>query len=376
MSSKNGEAMREDIYVTRPYLPPMEEYIEYLNQIWDSRNLTNMGKLWQEFNRNLLKLMDVEYCMPMCNGHQALEMVLQAFELSGEVITTPFTFASTTHAIVRNNLTPVFCDIRESDCTIDPDKIEDLITEKTTAIVPVHVYGMPCDVERIEEIAKKHNLKVIYDAAHAFSETINGRSIAQFGDASMFSFHATKCFNSIEGGCIVTKDRDIMFKTYNLHNFGILGKESVDYVGANAKMNEFQAAMGLCNLKHLEENRIDREKIFQYYFERLSHVRGIKLLQYREDVNYNYSYFPIFINAEEYGKDRNAVCELLAKRHIYARKYFYPIASKFNAYKDAGFRGDVKTAERMSEQVLTLPIYPDLKLDVVKEICDILEMKE
>ena len=368
--------MREDIFVTRPYLPPMEEYVEYLNRIWDSRNLTNMGTLWQEFNKSLMDFMDVEYCMPLSNGHMALEMVLQALDLSGEVITTPFTFASTTHAIVRNNLTPVFCDIRESDCTIDPDKIEDLITDKTTAIVPVHVYGMPCDVKRIEEIANRHNLKVIYDAAHAFGEKINGKSIAHFGDASMFSFHATKCFNSIEGGCIVTKDKSSILTTYLLHNFGITGKESVDYIGANAKMNEFQAAMGLCNLKHIDENRILRKKIFERYMERLSSVEGIRLLDYREDVIYNYSYVPVFVDEAEYGIDRNDVHELLAKRHIYARKYFYPIASKFNCYKDSGFRGNVEIAERMSEQVLTLPIYPDLQLEVVDEICDVLEKKE
>ncbi len=336
-----------------------------------------MGKLWQEFTGRLTDFMGTDYLMPLCNGHMALELALQAFELEGEVITTPFTFASTTHAIVRNNLRPVFCDIRECDCNMDPDKIESLITDRTCAIVPVHVYGMPCDVRRIEEIAKKHNLKVIYDAAHAFGESLDGKSISNFGDASIFSFHATKCFNSIEGGCVVAKDKDILFRMYQLHNFGILGKENVDFVGANAKMNEFQAAMGLCNLKHFEEERSKREKLFVRYKERLQEIKGISTLEYDfENVRYNYGYFPVFIDAGEYGMNRNEVYGLLAKRHIFARKYFYPTVNNFNCYKNSGFTGDVKTAEFMSERVLTLPIYADLSPDKVEEICDILKNKE
>ncbi|WP_026522049.1 DegT/DnrJ/EryC1/StrS family aminotransferase [Butyrivibrio sp. VCB2001] len=366
--------MNDNIYVTKPSLPPLDEYVEYLKEIWESKNLTNMGKFWQEFNRKLSEFLDVEYCMPLCNGHMALELTLQAFELSGEVITTPFTFASTTHAIVRNNLTPVFCDIRECDCTIDPDKIEELITDKTTAILPVHVYGMPCDMARIEEIARKNNLKVIYDSAHAFGEKIDGKSIAEFGDASMFSFHATKCFNSIEGGCIATNQKEIMYRVYQLHNFGILGKENVEYVGANAKMNELQAAMGLCNLGHYEEERNKREVLFNRYIQRIKEIKGIRILAYdTEHVTYNYSYMPIFVEEDKYGMSRNKLYDYLAKNHIYTRKYFYPIVPEFGCYENSDFKGDTSVAHRIAEQVLTLPIYADLPIEKVDLICDLLE---
>ncbi|SFO24787.1 dTDP-4-amino-4,6-dideoxygalactose transaminase [Pseudobutyrivibrio sp. UC1225] len=368
--------MSQEIYVTRPVLPPLEEYVEYLKEIWQTHNLTNLGKFTKDFVIELKEFMDVDYCLTLSNGHMALEMLLQAMDLSGEVITTPFTFASTTHAIVRNGLTPVFCDIRESDCTIDVDKIESLITDKTTAIVPVHVYGMPCDIDRIEEIAKKHNLKVIYDAAHAFGEKVNGVNIAKAGDASMFSFHATKAFNTIEGGCAVTKDFEVMRRVYQLHNFGIMDEENVEFVGANAKMNEFEAIMGLCNLSHFEENRQKRKILFDTYRKRLSQVKGIKLLQYDEDaVELNYTYCPIIVDEEEYGMDRNALYQLLGIQGIHARKYFYPITNEFACFKDAGYKGDVPVAHRISRQVITLPLYTDLELSQVERICSIIERK-
>ncbi len=368
--------MEENIYVTRPSLPPIEEYIEYVRKIWDSHNLTNMGSLWHDFNHQLSAFLDAKYCLPMSNGHMALEMSIQAFELSGEVITTPFTFASTTHAIVRNNLTPVFCDIKESDCTMDPDRIEQLITDKTSAIIPVHVYGMLCDVDKIEKIAQKHNLKVIYDAAHAFGETLNGRSISHYGDASMFSFHATKCFNSIEGGCIISRDKDIMQRVYQIHNFGIIGKESVEFVGGNAKMNEFQAAMGLCNLRHFEENRSKRKELFDCYRDRLSEIDGIRLLNYnQQDATFNYSYFPIFVEKDTYGIDRNELCERLARKNVHTRKYFYPIIPNFSCYKDSGYRGSYQIAEKVAEQVLTLPLYADLESEKVEEICELIRKR-
>ena len=366
--------MENEIFVTKPFLPPKEEYMEYLDQIWESRHLTNNGKFLLEFTEKLCELMDVDNCLPLTNGHMALEMTLQAFKLSGEVITTPYTFASTTHAIVRNGLTPVFCDVRESDCTMDPDKIEALITDKTSAIVPVHVYGMPCDVDAIEAIAKKHNLKVIYDAAHAFGETVNGKSIARYGDASMFSFHATKCFTSIEGGCSVVNDEDLMLRVYQLQNFGIMNEESVVYVGANAKMNEFQAAMGLCNLKHFDEITQQRKAVVEHYMELLAGVKGLRILDYKnENVKFNYSYFPIFIDNDEYGMSRDDVYDYLLKNGIHARKYFYPITSEFECYRDLEFKGDVSTAKRLSEMVLTLPLYPDLATDIVDRICELLK---
>ncbi|MDC7280500.1 DegT/DnrJ/EryC1/StrS family aminotransferase [Butyrivibrio fibrisolvens] len=365
--------MNKEIYVTKPVLPPFEEFEAYLKDIWETHNLTNLGKYTREFIYKLKDIMDVEYCITLCNGHMALEMILQAMELSGEVITTPFTFASTTHAVVRNGCTPVFCDIKESDCTIDVDKIESLITDKTTAIVPVHVYGMPCDIEGIEKIAKKHNLKVIYDAAHAFGETVNGENIAKAGDASMFSFHATKAFNTIEGGCAAIHDMDIMTRIYQLHNFGIMNEENVEFVGANAKMNEFEAIMGLCNLKHFEENRQKRKVLFDYYREALADIPGIKLLEYDEKaVELNYTYMPIFVNADEYGMNRDELTDELLKYGIHPRKYFYPLTSQFNCYKDSGYKADVPVAEKMSKQVLTLPLYTDLDIEDVKRICDII----
>ncbi len=364
----------EEIFVTKPVLPPMEEYMKYLQDIWETHNLTNVGKYTRLFMLELMDFLSAKHVLPMCNGHMALEMTLQAMELKGEVITTPFTFASTTHAIVRNGLTPVFCDIRESDCTMDPDKIETLITDKTSAIVPVHVYGMPCDVEKIEAIAKKHNLKVIYDAAHAFGEKFNGKSSAKYGDACMFSFHATKAFNSIEGGLSVVHDTATLTKVYQLHNFGIMDEEHVEFVGANAKMNEFQAAMGLCNLKHFEENRLKRKDLFTYYRQRLSDIKGIRFLDYDEVRNeFNYTYCPIFIDKETYGMDRNELFEILSYNHVHSRKYFYPIVNEFNCYKDAGFRGETPIAKKLSEEVLTLPLYTDLRLEQVKMICDIIE---
>lgn len=368
--------MSEEIYVTRPVLPPLEEYVEYLKEIWGTHSLTNLGKFTKDFIIELKDFMDVDYCLTLANGHMALEMLLQAMNLTGEVITTPFTFASTTHAIVRNGLKPVFCDIRESDCTIDVDKLESLITNKTSAILPVHVYGMPCDIEKIEAIAKKHNLKVIYDAAHAFGETVNGKNIATAGDASMFSFHATKAFNTIEGGCAVTKDFDVMRRVYQLHNFGIMDEENVEFIGANAKMNEFEAVMGLCNLKHFEENRQKRKVLFDYYREHLSKVKGIKLLQFDEEkVELNYTYCPIFVDSEEYGMDRDALHQLMAIQGIHARKYFYPLTNEFSCYKKSGYKGDVPVAKRLSRQVLTLPLYTDLELEQVKRICEIIERK-
>lgn len=364
----------EEIFVTKPVLPPMEEYMEYLKDIWETHSLTNVGKYSRQLMVELMEFMSSKHCLAMSNGHMALEMTLQAMELEGEVITTPFTFASTTHAIVRNGLTPVFCDIKESDCTMDPDKIEALITDKTSAIVPVHVYGMPCDVEKIEAIAKKHNLKVIYDAAHAFGEKFHGKSAAKYGDACMFSFHATKAFNTIEGGLAVVHDTKTLTKVYQLHNFGIMDEEHVEFVGANAKMNEFQAAMGLCNLKHFEENRLKRKELFAYYRERLSHIKGIRFLEYDEENNVlNYTYCPIFVNKELYGMDRNRLYDKLAENHIHSRKYFYPITSQFDCYKDKGYKGEVPVAEKLSEEVLTLPLYTDLRHEQIKEICDIIE---
>ena len=267
--------MKEEkkIFVTKATLPPKEEFLKYVDKIWESAWLTNMGDVHNELENTLSKFMDDMDIVLTVNGHLALELALQSLKIEGEVITTPFTFASTTHAIVRNGLKPVFCDIKEDDFTIDPQKIEKLITKDTKAIMPVHVYGNVCDVEAIESIAKKHGLYVVYDAAHTFGERYKGKSVADFGDMSIFSFHATKVFNTIEGGAIALRDKNRRRSLDFLKNFGIADKENVPYVGSNAKMNEFAAAMGLCNMEHLLEYIEKRKRICELYTDRLSDIK-------------------------------------------------------------------------------------------------------
>lgn len=350
-------------------MPPMEEYIEEIQSIWDEHILTNMGPKHKKLEAELVKYLKVPYISLMVNGHMALEMAIQALNLTGEVITTPFTFASTTHAIVRNGLQPVFCDIDPLTCTIDADKIEGLITDRTSAILPVHVYGNVCNVEKIDKIAKKHGLKVIYDAAHAFGEEYKGIGIGNFGNASMFSFHATKSFNTIEGGAVCYSDEDLGLDLYRLKNFGIRGPEKVDYVGANAKMNEFQAAMGLCNLRHINDEIAKREKVYELYAEQLKDIEGIGMLKLQKNVKHNYSYLPIIIDENEFGFTRNEVFDILAQHNIYSRKYFYPITNSYNC-----FHGEFKVEEtpialHVSKRVLTLPMYADLSEEQIDIIC-------
>ena len=288
------------ILVTQSSMPPYEEYIEAIKPLWDSHWLTNMGVYHKELEKQLKEYLDVEELSLMVNGHMALELAIQAFEFpeGAEVITTPFTFVSTTHAIVRNHLQPVFCDVKLSDGTIDETKIEDLITEKTVAIVPVHVYGNVCNVEEIQRIADKYNLKVIYDSAHAFGVKYKGRGIGSFGDASIFSLHATKVFNTVEGGAVAFSDHKIYEKLYNLKNFGIRGEELVSDIGANAKMNEFCAIMGICNLKHLNTVLAGRKEIYDFYREEISEIDGIFLLDENVNATRNYAYFPVLIKEE------------------------------------------------------------------------------
>lgn len=356
--------------VTRSSLPPLEEYVEMLKPIWDSAWLTNMGAYHEEFKDKLKSLLNVQNLELFVNGHMALELALQAFELSGEVITTPFSFASTTHAIVRNGLTPVFCDINEADYTLDVDKLEALITEKTTAIVPVHVYGNLCDVERIQEIADRHHLTVIYDAAHAFGEMLNGVGVAEYGDASMFSFHATKVFHSIEGGAVAFRDKRLADRLYQLKNFGITGYESVEYVGSNGKMNEFQAAMGLCNLRHLDGEIAKRRALAERYRERLGDRKGIRLCEEKPGVRHNYAYMPVVFDG--YKMDRDQVFARLKEYNIFARKYFYPCINSYACYREQFKAEETPVAQRIASQVLTLPLYAELTLNVVDEICDLI----
>lgn len=360
----------KEILVTRASMPSYEEFIEEIKPIWETAWMTNMGEFHDRLKEQLREYLKVPDLLLFVNGHMALEMVLQAMNLEGEVITTPFSFASTTHAIVRNNLTPVFCDIRSEDYTIDPEQIEALITEKTTAIVPVHVYGNVCQVEAIEAIARKHHLRVIYDAAHAFGVEVNGRGIGSFGDASMFSFHATKVYNTIEGGAVAFGDKSLEVLLNYLKNFGITGKESVEYVGGNAKMNEFQAAMGICNLRHVEENIEKRRLVTERYRERLSGIPGIRLLSPQPGIKPNYAYFPVAF--EGFSLNRNQVYDLLASHRIFARKYFYPLITDFDCYRERFLGVSLPNAKRAADSVLTLPLYAELPLEEVDRICDII----
>lgn len=367
---------KEPILVTRSSMPPLEEFIEEIRPIWDSHWLTNMGVYHERFKEQLNQFLGVPHTELFVNGHMALEMAIQAMGLTGEVITTPFTFVSTTHAIVRNGLTPVFCDINPEDFTIDVSKLEALITDRTSAIIPVHVYGNPCDVDTIDAIAKKHGLKVFYDAAHAFGERYHGKGVGTFGDASMFSFHATKVFHSIEGGAVCYHDEALGKELYKLKNFGILSEEVIDGVGANAKMNEFQAAMGICNLRHLDEEIAKRKQVFQHYMSRLQGVKGLRLPAHKPGLESNYAYFPVIFEEEVFGESRDQVYDRLRSCGIIARKYFYPLTNACDCYKGRFSPERTPTALKISMQVLTLPLYADLSLTDVDRICQIvLEQK-
>lgn len=361
------------IYVTKPSLPSMEDFINEIKPIFDNKILTNMGPVYKKFQHMLLEYLDVSYLSLFVNGHMALENAIKTYDFpeGSEVITTPFTFVSTTHSIVRNNLKPVFCDINEKDYTIDVNKIESLITDKTVAIVPVHVYGNICDVEAIDEIAKKHNLKVIYDAAHAFGEKYKGKGIGNFGDAVMFSFHATKVFNSVEGGAVAFKDESLRNRLHELKNFGIVETGDVCAIGGNAKLDEIRSAMGICNLRRIGECIDKRRIITKHYFERLADVKGIILSKKNEFVDSNYSYMPIRIIPEEFGRTRDDVFNSLAENDIFARKYFYPALNELSCYSSYHKENDTPIAHKVSTTILTLPIYEELTLEDVDRICDI-----
>lgn len=354
-------------------MPNIDEYMQEISDVFESHWLTNMGVKHQELQCKLQDYLGVKYVELLTNGHMALEMTLQAmhFEEGSEVITTPFTFASTTHAIMRNRLKPVFCDIREDNYTIDETKIERLITKKTKAILPVHVYGNICNVEAIEEIAGKYGLKVIYDAAHAFGITYKGTGIAAFGDASCFSFHATKVFNTIEGGAVSYTDEALGRKLYFLKNFGIVNEEIVSEIGANAKMNEFCAAMGLCNLRHIREEIKKRSLVYKRYMCRLEGRKGITLPKVQKDIVPNYAYFPVRFHKELLGWGRDDIFLELENNGIYARKYFYPLTSEYDCYSSIFNVEDTPNAYRVSREILTLPMFAGLELAQIDRICDI-----
>ena len=364
--------MSHRILVTRSSMPAYEEYCEEIKDIWESHWLTNMGSKHNLLQQKLLQYLDVDKIDLVTNGHMALELSIQALNLQGEVITTPFTFASTTHAIVRNGLTPVFCDVNPMDFTMDVTKIEALITDKTCAIIPVHVYGNVCNVEEIERIARKYGLKVIYDAAHTFGVRYKGRGIGSYGDVSCFSFHATKVFNTIEGGAVSFHDDAFGHALYNLKNFGIRGPEIVESVGTNAKMNEFSAAMGLCNLRHIDAEIAKREGIVLHYRSRLEGVAGIQFSPIQRDTQPNYAYFPVVFDEKRFGASRNEVMDRLAANGIGARKYFYPLTNSFDCFHGTYDVYQTPVALYLSKRVLTLPLYADLELADVDRICDVI----
>ena len=366
------EKMSRTILVTRSSMPPFEEYCEEIRKLWDSHWLTNMGVEHQALEQALAERLDCPHVVLHTNGHLALEGILAAmrFPKGSEVITTPFTFASTTHAIARNGLIPVFCDVRPDDYTLDADKAEALITERTVAILPVHVYGNVCDVEGIQAVADRHGLKVIYDAAHAFAVKRRGVSVANFGDASMFSFHATKVFNTIEGGAVCVRDEALVPVLSELRNFGLRGTERAAFPGGNAKMSEFQAAMGLCNLRHLDGEIARRRAAAERYRARLGGVPGIRLCPVPGDVEGNYAYFPAVFDG--YRATRDEVFASLAERGICARKYFHPLTSSFECYAGLPSAGADRTpvAAYLADRVLTLPLYADLAAEDVDRICE------
>lgn len=360
------------INVTQPAMPPIEEYVEEIRDIWDSRWLTHTGPKHQALERALTEQLGVPHISLFCNGHLALEAAFSLFPAGAEVITTPFTFASTTLAIARCGLVPVFCDILPDYYTMDPEKIESLVTEKTVAVAPVHVYGNLCDWKKIGEVAAKHSLKVIYDAAHAFGVKAGGMDAGRLGDISMFSFHATKVFHTIEGGCLAYNNPGLFDQFAAWRQFGMYGKDSTEILGTNAKMTEFSAAMGLCNLRHLEEQIEKRRAAALRYRERLSEIDGLSFCPVQPNVVPNYAYMPVQVLAERFGEDRDALAARLAEKGIFVRKYFYPLTSDMLYFQTHFTVQPTPVARQISNQIICLPLYADLTEMDVDWICDMI----
>jgi len=362
------------IHVTQPDLPELEDFVVSLKKIWRSKWLTNNGEFHQKFEKELADYLGVKYVSLFANGTLALISALQVLRISGEVITTPYSFIATTHALWWNDIKPVFVDIEPATCNIDYQKIEAAITPKTTAILPVHVYGNPCEVSEIERIAYIYGLKVIYDAAHAFGVKINDQSILNFGDLSILSFHATKSFNTIEGGAIICHDEKTKKRIDYLKNFGFADEVTVIAPGINAKMNELQAAYGLLQLKTFDEHIAKRKKIAERYRKLLTGIQGIRYLEDIENVKYNHAYFPVFVN-DDYYLTRDDLYYKLQKNNIFGRRYFYPLISEFPFYR--GFPSsrpsNLPVAMEISNQVVCLPIFPDLSLTSVERIVEIIK---
>lgn len=369
------KTINEPIYVTRPNLPPLEKLQPYLEQIWQNKILTNNGPFHQQFEKELEKYLNVEHINLFANATLALVVGLQALRITGEVITTPFSFVATTHALKWNGITPVFCDIEEKTMNIDPSKIEALITPKTTAILPVHVYGHPCDTEAIQDIADKYGLKVIYDAAHAFGIKMQNKNLLLEGDMSVLSFHGTKLFTTFEGGAIISKDEKLKKRIDYLKNFGFADELTVIAPGINAKMNEFQSVIGLLSLEIVEEEIANRKKVAETYFKLLKDIKGIRVFNDFDGYEYNYAYFPVLIDENEFGVSRDKVYDELKKHNIFARRYFYPLISNMPTYRSLPSAGkeNLPVANRIGEQVLCLPIYGSLAQQEIENIVKIIK---
>jgi len=358
------------INVTQPSLPPLDEFVKSLEKIWESKWVTNQGQFHEQFEKELAEYLGVKHVSLCANGTLALVLALQVLRITGEVITTPYTFVATTHALHWNNITPVFADIDPVYCNLDPDRIEAAITPKTTAILPVHVYGNPCELEKIQDIADTYGLKIIYDACHAFGVEKNKISLLTYGDLSILSFHGTKVFNTMEGGAIICHDEKTKKRIDYLKNFGFANEVTVVQPGINAKMNEMQAALGLLQLKEIKNNISKRKEIALQYRKNLRGVQGIRFLDDIEGIKHNHPYFPIFVNQKKYGKSRDRLYEELKENNIFARRYFYPLISHFPIYRglNSASSSNLSVAEEISKEVICLPIYPDLSMDDVIKI--------
>ena len=368
------EPFEKPIYVTRPFLPPIEEFTEGLQEIWDNQWLTNDGPVLKRFAGQLSNYFETENACLFNNGTLALQIGLQGMGISGEVITTPFTFVATTHALYWNKIRPVFVDIEPGYYTLDPEKVEAAITPWTTAILAVHVFGYPCNVRALADIARRHNLRLIYDAAHAFGVQIGDKPIAHFGDMSMFSFHATKLYHSIEGGLLTFRDSGLKQTFDYLKNFGFKNQTEVVMPGTNAKMNEMQALMGSIVLKYIDELIEKCRRIDGMYRGRLVNIPGIHVPPpLPDDVRYNYAYMPIEVDENEFGMSRNALYEALREYNVFTRRYFYPLVCDYACYASLSVTDSLSVARHAAERILTLPIYDSLELDDAAKICTILE---
>lgn len=364
-----------EIFVTKPNLPDLKKVLPYLEKIWESKILTNNGPFHRLFEEKLREYLGVPQISLVANGTLALVIALQALRITGEVITTPFSFVATAHALKWNGIVPVFCDIEERTLTIDPNKIEALISPRTTAILAVHVYGYPCDTRVLQEIADKYGLKVIYDAAHAFGVKSKGRSILFEGDLSTLSFHATKLFTTFEGGAIVCKEEKLKKRIDYLKNFGFADEVTVVAPGINAKMNEFQSIIGLLSLETVEQEIIRRREVAELYRSLLGEMDGISFLPEIDGVEHNYSYFPILIEKERFGMSREELYVELKSHNIFARRYFYPLISNFPSYRTlpSASKENLPIANKIAKKVLCLPIYGALEKENVLRICEIIK---